>query len=156
MLDPKGMFKKVCSQFPLEFLLFSLIFLETMPVKILMCPFHKDYFKEKGRSYIKHLIHFHCKEDDQEIFNHFCSLHRWGSTILSITDSNGDFQRKCFGRSQHANEICQHYIAVRYSLNFRSHKICIDKPSPFKNNCLSDYLKKEVPEASKINDLGEY
>ena len=48
-----------------------------MPVKILMCPCYKDYFKEKGRSYIKHLIDFHCKckEDDHEIFVHFCSSH---------------------------------------------------------------------------------
>ena len=129
-----------------------------MPVKIFMCPCYKDYFKEKGRSYIKHLIDFHCKckEDDHEIFVHFCSSHPWVSTILSIPDSNGDFQRKCFCRSQHANEICQHCIAVRYSLNFQCHKICIDKPGPFKNNSLSDYLKKEVPEALKINDLGEY
>ena len=104
-----------------------------MPVKILMCPCYKDYFKDGGHPYIKHLIHFHCKckEDDYEIFVHFCSLHPWGTTILSMTDSNGNFQKKCFCRSQHANEICQHCIAVRYSLNFRCHKICIDKPRIF-------------------------
>ena len=104
------------------------------------------------------MIYFHCKckEDDHEIFVHFCSSHPWGSTILSITDSNGDFQRKCFCRSLLANEICQHCIAVRYSLKFRCHKNCIDKPGSFKNNSLSDYLKKEVPEASKISDFGEY
>ena len=75
---------------------------------------------------------------------------------MSIIDTNGDVQKKCFCRSQHANEICQHCIAVRYSLNFRCHKICLDKPDSFKNNPLGKYLKKEVPQVSRINALGEY
>ena len=129
-----------------------------MPVKIFMCSCYKDYFKDEGHPYIKHLIHFHCKceENDHEIFVHFCSMHPWGATILSIIGSNGDVQKKCFHRSQHVNEICQHCIALRYSLNFRCHKICLDKPDSFKNNPLGQYLKKEVPEASRINALGEY
>ena len=52
--------------------------------------------------------------------------------------------------------MCQHCIAVRYSLNFRCHKICIDKPGSFKNNSLVEYLKKEAPEASRINAFEEY
>ena len=75
---------------------------------------------------------------------------------MSIADGSGNFQKKCFCRSQHANVICQHCIAVRYSLNFLCQKICIDKPGYFLKNSLVEYLKKDVPEASRINALGEY
>ena len=116
-----------------------------------MCSCHIDYFKEEGHSYIKHLIHFHCKckEDDHEIYVHFCGSHPWGTRILSVTDHAGVNLKKYFCKKELANCICEHCISVRYSLNFLCHKICVDKTKFFKEYLkkikaipLNDYLKK--------------
>ena len=70
-----------------------------MPVKILMCPCYKDYFKQYEVPILRHLIHFHCKckGKDHEMFIHFCGSHPYGTTIPSIVERNV-VEKKCFAK----------------------------------------------------------
>ena len=72
----------------------------------------------------------------------------WGTNILNMDDNEGVLQKKCFCKKEHANSIDQHCIAIRYSLNFRCHKFCVEKQY-FKEHLsklgtipLDDYLKE--------------
>ena len=143
--DPKDMFRKICRQFPFEFLI--MFDQSVMPVKILTCPCTKDYFIQTGVPVIKHLVHFHCKYEEKkhEMFVHFCCGHPFGSTTLNIIDSNGDVNNKCFCGKKKSHELCQMCITILYSLNFRVHKICLEK--------LPDFMK---PRVKTLNEyLGE-
>ena len=105
-----------------------------------MCPCYKDYFKEEAHPYIKHVTHFYCKcEQYHDHFVHFCSYHPFGSNMYAVTEDKGEFQKNCFCHKEHVNSICQYCISIRYSLNFLSHKICVQdhKAVP-----LHDYLEK--------------
>ena len=75
-----------------------------------MYPCYIDYFKKEGHSFIKHLIHFHCKckVGDHKIFVHFWGSHPWGTAILSITDHAAVIQKKYFCEKELANCICEH------------------------------------------------
>lgn len=82
------MFRKVCFQSPFEFLImFDL--LGKMLVKILMCHCYKDYFKDEGHPFLKHIIHFHCKCEDKDHMDP-CP---WGTTILNMDDNEGVLQK---------------------------------------------------------------
>ena len=118
-----------------------------MHVKILMCPCYKDYFKAEGHPYIKHIIYFHCKYDqDHKNFVHFYSSHSFGTTIPAITGYTGTIKKKCFCDKEHANSICQYCCSIRYSLNFLCHKICVEDSGYFR-----DFLKKH-----KVTPLDKY
>ena len=69
-----------------------------MPVKILMCPCYKDYFKEAEVPILKHSIHFHCKyeEEDHEIFVHFCGSHPYGTTLPNVVEPNDVVEKNVF------------------------------------------------------------
>lgn len=104
-----------------------------MPVKILICPWYKDYFKEIEVPILRYFLPFNCKcdEKDHEIFVHFCSSHPYGTTLLNIVQPNDVVKTKCFCKREHANSICQYCIHIRYSLNFSCHKFFLEKLSGF-------------------------
>ena len=88
-----------------------------------MCSCYKDQFKKERNSYIKHIIHFHCKcKEYHEIFVYFCSEHKFGSKIPTIANYTGTIRDKCYCARVLANEICQFCCQVRYTLNFTCHK----------------------------------
>ena len=62
---------------------------------------------------------------------HFCGPHPYGTTISYVTDANDVAEKKCFCKKNSANELCQFCIAIRYSLNFACHKICLEKLPDF-------------------------
>ena len=117
-----------------------------MHVKIIMCPCYKDYFKAEGHPYLKHLIHFHSKCDqDHEIFVHFCEMHPFSTTLTPVTVT----RKKCFCDIEDANTLCQYCCSVRHSLNFPCHKICVEDSEYFREFLkrhkaipLNDYLEK--------------
>ena len=118
-----------------------------MPVKILMCPCYKDYFKEAEVPILKHSIHFHGKyeEEDHEIFVHFCGSHPYGTTLPNVVEPNDVVEKKFFCKREHASRLCKYCIQIRYSLNFRCHKICLEKFPDFmlpRVKSFSDYLKQ--------------
>ena len=60
-----------------------------------MCPCYKDCFKAEGHSYLKHLIHFHSKCDqDHEIFVHFFEMHPFGATLADAFDRTEIIKKK--------------------------------------------------------------
>ena len=104
-----------------------------MHVKIIMCSCYKDCFKAEGHSYLKHLIHFHSKCDqDHEIFFHFCEMHSFGATLQDVFDCTGTTKKKCFCDIEHADTVFQYCCSVRCSLNFRYHKICVEDSEYFR------------------------
>ena len=128
--DPKANFKKMCSNFPFEFLLmFDL--LENMHVKILMCPCYKDNFiSEENVSIkhlmIKHLINFHSKCPEEHVyFVNFWKYHPFGKSVPPIRDYTGTDITRCFCSIVFSTEICQFFTTVRYILNFTTYKYCL-------------------------------
>ena len=93
----------------------------------------KDYFKQTDVPIVKHLVHFHCKCEEKihDMFVHFCHGHPFGSTVLNVVDADDVVETKCFRKKKPANELCQYCITIRYSLNFRCHKICVEKLPDF-------------------------
>ena len=69
-----------------------------MPVKILMFPCYKGYFKQTDVPIVKHLVHFHCRYEEKihDMFVHFCHGHPFGSTVLNVVDANDVVETKCF------------------------------------------------------------
>lgn len=75
---------------------------------------------------------------------HFCGSHRYGATILNII-GNDIVQRKCFCKRETANRLYEFCRQIRYRLNFRCHKICLDKVPDFmlpRVKALSKYLRE--------------
>lgn len=100
--------------------------------------------------YIKHIIHFHCKCDqDNEIFVYFCSSHPFGTSMAAVTDHTGSIQKKYFCYKEHANSFCQYCCSIRYSKSFCCHKLCVEDYEYFRDFLkehkavpLNEYLKK--------------
>lgn len=116
-------------------------------MKILISPCYKDYFLEANHPYNKHLTHSHCKceEKHDEIFVHFCKSLPFGITITYVTDPDDVVEKKCFCERKRANEICQLCIVIRHTLNFKCHKLCLEKVPDFMRpevNVLDRYLKE--------------
>lgn len=75
---------------------------------------------------------------------HFCGSHRYGATILNII-GNDIVQRKCFCKRETASRLYEFCRQIRYRLNFRCHKICLDKVPDFmlpRVKALSKYLRE--------------
>ena len=76
---------------------------------------------------------------------HFCGSHRYGATILNII-GNDIVQRKCFCKRETASRLYEFCRQIRYRLNFRCHKICLDKVPDFmlpRVKALSKYLREK-------------
>ena len=147
--DPKVMFKKVCFNFPFQFLIMFDLFIEHA-CKILMCPCYKDNFKEEGNDYKKYFIHFHSRYDKKhEHFIYFCGRHPFDTNIPIIANHAETIMDKCFCKIEHANQVCEFCCSVGYSLNFFCHKFCVEDSEYFieslnkhKIGTLDEYLKK--------------
>ena len=75
----------------------------------------------------------------------FCKDHPFGAKFVPRGDCNTDIQEKCDCKSSLSHEVCGFCFSVRYLLNFKCHKICVDEvPDDFVEKFvpLDSYLKK--------------
>ena len=80
-----------------------------MILKVLMCLCYKKEFQTAGNTYIKKLIHFHCKYKEKHlIYVLFCKDHTFGVTFEA------------------SHEVCSFCLTVRYLLNFKCFKIFME------------------------------
>ena len=96
-----------------------------MVLKILMCRCYKEEFLENGYEYKKKIIHFHCYCDDEHSSYYvlFFKEHPYGAAFGRFAQRGESCQcKKC-----HDHQICTFCFSVRYLLNFKSFKICVDK-----------------------------
>ena len=62
---------------------------------------------------------------------HFCGPHPYETTISYVADANDVAEKKRFSKKKSATELCQFCIAIKYSLNFTCHKVCLEKLPDF-------------------------
>ena len=97
-----------------------------MILKILMSSCYKEEFQAEGHTYIKKLVHCKCKE------KHFRDL---------ITD-----EQTCNCKNGLSHEVCGFCFSVRYLLNFKCFKICVEEvPDNFIEGVVSlDYYFNKI------------
>lgn len=78
-----------------------------MILKILMSSCYKEEFQAEGHTCIKKLVHCKCKE------KHFRDL---------ATD-----EQTCNCKNGLSHEVCGFCFSVRYLLNFKCFKICVEE-----------------------------
>ena len=86
-------------------------------------------FLDNGYEYKKKIIHFHCKCDDKHCYYVLlCKEHPYGAAfgLFSPRGEKSCQCKKCLDR-----QICTFCSSVRYLLNFKSFKICVDKLAGF-------------------------
>ena len=71
---------------------------------------------------MKKITHFHCKCKDVEhlVYVLFCDIHPYGCNPL-LED------KKCTCASISPTDVCNFCIHVKYLLNFKSCKLCVEK-----------------------------
>ena len=116
-----------------------------MILKIFMCPCYKNGFFDLGNSYFSHCIHmrYMCQRRNF-LYVHFSKEHRFGSNFVPWRSFMlvGD---KCKCKDAGPQEICNFCVSIRYILNFKCHKICVNElPDVFIDKVvpLDEYLKK--------------
>ena len=94
-----------------------------MILKVLMCLCYKKEFQAAGNTYIKKLIHFHCKYKEKHlIYVLFCKDHPFGVTYEASIDE----KVSCKCKSGLSHEVCSFCLTVRYLLSFKCFKIFIE------------------------------
>ena len=87
-----------------------------------MCGCYKEKFDSEGNDYIKKAVHFHCKcKDKHRMYVLFCKDHPYGSNF-----NYQMIERKCLCANSLSHEVCQFCFNVRYLLNFKCFKICME------------------------------
>ena len=107
-----------------------------------MCACYKEEFQAESHTYVKKLIHFHCKCKEKH-FCHvlFCNEHSFGADFAASTEEN----KKCSCKNGLSHEVCCFRLTVRYLLNFKCFKICMEEvPENFVDRVISmnQYFKK--------------
>ena len=93
--------------------------------KTLMCRCYKEKFQAKGYEYKKKIIHFHCKcKDRHSYYVLFCNEHPYGA---DFGDSVAQDEKKCDCKSGLSHKVCGFCFSVKYLLNFKSFKICVEE-----------------------------
>ena len=114
-----------------------------MVSKILMCRCYKEEFSAKGYEYKKKIIHFHYKGNDRHSYYVlFCNEHRYGADF-GLFVPQGD--KSCECKKLQPHQICGFCFSIRYLLNFKAFKICVDRlPGLFVENVviLDQYFKR--------------
>ena len=113
--------------------------------KIFMCPCYKNEFFDLIDNFsFSHHIHMKCKCGREHFFFVlFCGEHRFGSKFVRWR--NFELGEKCKCKNAAPQEVCNLCFSVRYILNFKCHKVCINElPDVFIDKVvpLDDYLKK--------------
>ena len=71
---------------------------------------------------MKKLTHFHCNcADEHLLYVLFCKEHLYGSPSVP------GMQKKCKCSAAFANDICDFCIQVKYLLNFKCYKFCLER-----------------------------
>ena len=115
-----------------------------MVLKIVMCRCYKEEFLDDGYEYKKKIIHFHCKCDDEHSSYYvlFCKEHPYGAAF-GLFAPRGEKSCQCKKCLDH--QICTFYSSVKYLLNCKSFKVCVDKlPGLFVEDIitLDQYFKR--------------
>ena len=104
-----------------------------MIAKILMCSSYKEEFHARAYQYIRKKIHFRCKCQDRHIhYALFYKDHSFGAKMVGLETE------KCLCKYSLSHEVCSFCLSVRYLLNSKCFKICIEKVS-------DDFIKEVVP-----------
>ena len=94
-----------------------------MIAKILMCECVKKNFQSESCKYIKKIIHYHCKCKEKHLyFTIFCKEHPFRANFSSNQE-----ERKCTCTVKLSQEVCQFCCNIRYLLNFKYFKICVEQ-----------------------------
>ena len=120
--------------------------------KILMCPYYKQEFQAAGHTYIKKLIHFHCKFKEKHFhYVLFCENHPFGfdfsSSVRNEIKNFGGLvgDEKCTCKNGFSHEVCNFCFPARYLLKFKCFKIRVEEvPVEFIERVVSlnHYFKK--------------
>ena len=107
-----------------------------------MCACYKEEFQAESHTYVKKLIHFHCKCKEKHFYHVlFCNEHSFGADFAASIEEN----KKCSCKSGLSHEVCCFRLTVRYLLNFKCFKICMEEvPENFIDRVISmnQYFKK--------------
>ena len=95
--DPKRMFRKICRQFPFEFLLFDLS-REKCQYKFWCVLVMRTIFFKLVRPLFRTWVIFivNVQKKAMKMFVHFCKDHPFGSTILNVISSVDEVETNCF------------------------------------------------------------
>ena len=111
-----------------------------------MCPCYKGEFLSAGNEYIHHLIHFKRKcQSKHFLYVLFYKKHPFGTKFVARGDYLYDMEQECSCRYGLSHEVCGICFCVRYLLNLKCYKICVEEvPDYFvERDFPSDsYLKK--------------
>ena len=92
-----------------------------------MCPCCENEFFDLGNSYFSHRIHMRCICRRRHFFYVlFCKEHRFGSNFVPWRNIEL-VEDKCKCKDAVPQEICNLCVSVRYILNFKCHKICVNE-----------------------------
>ena len=90
--------------------------------KILMRRCYFDKFNSEGNEFVKKLTDFYCKCADEHLLHIlFCKEHPYGSPSVP------GMQKECKCVTAFANNICDFCIQVKYLLNFKCYKLCLER-----------------------------
>ena len=105
-----------------------------MLTKILVCQCYKEKCDSEENDYIKKAIHFHCRyKDKHQMYVLFGKDHPYGGNF-----SYQMVNRKCLCANGLSHEICQFCFNVRYLLNFKCFKVCMENiPLSFENELVT-------------------
>ena len=110
---------------------------------IICCCYKGEFFNLPGNVCFMQRTHMKCMcQREQFLYVLFCEEHIYGSQFVS---RGFEFEEKCNCTDAGPQEVCNFCFSVRYILNFKCHKLCInnlpeilvDKVVP-----LDKYLKK--------------
>lgn len=117
-----------------------------------MCPCYKQEFQAAGHTYIKKLIHFHCKFKEKHFhYVLFCENHPFGfdfsSSVRNEIKNFGGLvgDEKCTCKNGFSHEVCNFCFPARYLSKFKCFKIRVEEvPDEFIERVVSlnHYFKK--------------
>ena len=123
--------------------------------KIFICRCYKEEFEASGNTYMEKHIPFHCKCKEKQHFYYglFWEKHPFGAdfdgwTRKKIANFGGRETEKksCSCKAGFSHEVCDFCITVRYLLNFKCFKICVEEvPDYFIERAISlNYYFKKI------------
>ena len=92
-----------------------------MLAKILMYRCYVEKFQSEGNKYVKKLSHFHCKCKEEHLLY----------VLLRKKHPHGylptpEIVKECTYATASANDICNFCIQIKYLLNLKCDKICLE------------------------------
>ena len=93
-----------------------------MLAKILMCRCYVEKSHSEGNEYVKNFTQFHCRCNEKHLlYVLFCEKHPHGSLPTP------EMEKECTCATRPANDICDFCVQIKYLLNFKCYKLCLEK-----------------------------